>query len=122
MNLQPIPTMKTTDLPLYHQPLGPWIMQVPVISTQHLPREEGEALLALDPQDIDDSGPDDPPILAHIADGVGHLFMLEDLDAQDMPDFPHLRRVLLAIKARGYGYARVDAQGEVFEDLPQFDW
>ena len=114
--------MKTTDLPLYHQPLGPWIMQVPVISTQHLPREEAEALLALDPQDIDNSGPDDPPILAHIADGVGHLFMLEDLDAEDMPDFPHLRQVLLAIKARGYGYARVDAQGEVFEDLPQFDW
>jgi hypothetical protein len=30
--------------------------------------------------------------------------------------------VLLAVKARGYGYARVDAQGELFDDLPQFDW
>jgi hypothetical protein len=30
--------------------------------------------------------------------------------------------VLLAIKARGYAYARLDADGEIFSDLPLFEW
>jgi hypothetical protein len=114
--------MKTTDLPHPSQQAGPWIMQVPVISTAHLPQAEAEALLNLDPEDVENAGPDDPPLLAHIADRVGHLFLIEDLDEDALPGFPQLRAVLLAVKARGYGYARVDAQGELFEDLPQFDW
>ena len=114
--------MKTTDLSQPNQKAGPWIMQVPVISTSHLPQVEAEALLNLDPEDLDNAEPDDPPLLAHIADRVGHLFLIEDLDEDALPEFPHLRAVLLAIKARGYGYARVDAQGELFDDLPQFDW
>ncbi len=114
--------MKTTDLPYPNQQTGPWIMQVPVISTAHLPQAEAEALLNLDPHDLQNAGPDDPPLLAHIADRVGHLFIIEDLDQGDLPDFPILRAVLLAVKARGYSYARLDAQGEVFDDLPQFDW
>jgi hypothetical protein len=114
--------MKTTDLPHPSQHAGPWIMQVPVISTAHLPQAEAEALLNLDPEDVENAGPDDPPLLAHIADRIGHLFLIEDLDEDALPEFPHLRAVLLAVKARGYGYARVDAQGELFDDLPQFDW
>jgi hypothetical protein len=60
--------------------------------------------------------------LAHLLDGVGHLFLIEDLDADEMTPFPHLRGVLLAIKARGYAYARLDADGETFSDLPLFEW
>jgi len=114
--------MRTTDLPHPSQHSGPWIMQVPVISTAHLPQAEAEALLNLDPEDRDNAEPDDPPLLAHIADRVGHLFLIEDLDEDALPGFPHLRAILLAIKTRGYSYARVDAQGELFDDLPQFDW
>jgi hypothetical protein len=114
--------MKTTDLPHPSQKAGPWIMQVPVISTAHLPQSEAEALLNLDPEDRDNAEPDDPPLLAHIADRVGHLFIIEDLDEDALPNFPILKAVLLAVKARSYRYARVDAQGDLFDDLPQFDW
>jgi hypothetical protein len=115
--------MKTTDLPLprSHQ-TGPWIMRVPVISMAHIPQSEAEALLNFDPEDEQSAGPDDPPLLAHIANQVGHLFLIEDIDEDDLPEYPHLRAVLIAVKARGYSYARLDAQGEIFEDLPQFDW
>jgi len=114
--------MKTTDLPYPEFQAGPWIMQVPVIATAHIPQAEAAALLNLDPSSCGNFGPDDPPLLAHMADRVGHLFLIEDIDEDDLPRFPHLRTVLLAVKARGYSYARVDAYGERFDDLPQFDW
>jgi hypothetical protein len=95
-------------------------MHVPVVSKRHIPPSEAKALLRLRP--LECRAPDDPPLLAHLLDGVGHLFLIEDLDADEMTTFPHLRAVLLAIKARGYAYARLDADGETFSDLPLFEW
>jgi len=110
----------TAQIPILHDSPGPWIMHVPVVSTRHMPPSEAEALLRLRP--LECRSPDDPPLLAHLLDGVGHLFLIEDLDADEMTTFPYLRGVLLAIKARGYAYARLDADGETFSDLPLFEW
>jgi hypothetical protein len=86
----------TAQIPILHDNAGPWIMHVPVVSTRHIPPSEAEALLRLQP--LECRSPDDPPLLAH------------------------LLGVLLAIKARGYAYARLDADGETFSDLPLFEW
>lgn len=96
-------------------------MQVPVISATHLPQAEAEALLNLDPEDRDNAEPDDPPPGAHRRRASGTCSSLK-ISMRTLCGFPHLRAILLAIKTRGYSYARVDAQGELFDDLPQFDW
>ena len=69
----------TSQIPILHDSPGPWIMHVPVVSTRHIPPSEAEALLRLRP--LECRSPDDPPLLAHLLDGVGHLFLIEDLDA-----------------------------------------
>lgn len=93
------------------------VMRVPVVSSQHVTKEDGARLVAADSRDV----------LATIYDQTGHIVHWGDdetiEDAFPADRFSDAFRALVAhFHAQGYTYLRIDAHGEVVEGLPVFDW
>ena len=112
--------MKFSDLP--QAPSGGsyagWIMHVPVINRRHLPPAEVEIIQKLQPGRCGTF--EDPPLLAHIFNGKGHLFFVTDMDAGDLTMLPILEKLLLLVREKGYEECRLDIDGTTFEDLELF--
>jgi hypothetical protein len=103
--------MKSSDylfLPPSHET---WIMHVPVINTCHI-QQEDDARLSQD--DIGNG-----PVMADLK--PGYLLSIDDLaDFEGYSDaFLHL---LETFHNLGFHYLRLDPDGNVLDDLPQFDW
>jgi hypothetical protein len=93
------------------------VMRVPVVSSQHVTKEDGARLMAAEQRDV----------LATLYDQTGHIVHWGDdksVDAAFPADrFSDAFRALVAhFDAQGYTYLRIDAHGEVVAGLPVFDW
>ena len=100
--LQPAPNRR---------PDSGWIMTVPVLSTAHLPMPVFDLLEGI-------------PQAGHTGtiNGIGALLAIEQEGDQDPSGSPELDALLLYVARKGYSYLRLDPDGEVIGDLPQFDW
>ncbi len=93
------------------------VMQVPVISTAHITKEDGEQLMKADPRDV----------LATLYDSSGHI-VHADLDEEMTEAFPPdrfsdaFRAVVQFFRDRGFTYLRLDAHASTAPDLPTFEW
>ena len=111
--------MKPTAHTLPHAPSFPptlWIMVVPVINTRHLPQVTYDNLAVLFTEgDMVPSG--------YLRPGVGKLIRLnvDEVREAGITD-PVLKKVFYYVMNRGYTHVRFDPDGEVLEDLEQFDW
>jgi len=100
------PATPTTHGPSRH------IMQVPVISTFHITKEDGQRL-ALD--DWRDS-------LA-ACHGDGHILHFEADSLDDFSEFSEpFQDMISEFADLGYTYLRLDIDGEILPDLPTFEW
>lgn len=101
------------------------IMQVPVISTSHITKADGDQLAKNDPRDS----------LATLYDDQGHIITWDDWEADDeataesfIADFPpdlfsnEFRAVVATFARLGYCYLRLDCDGAAIEGLPVFEW
>lgn len=109
-----------------------YIMEVPVISTAHLPRTEADLLYEAAPELTrrrEFSLPI-PDVVAIMYPGdAGDLLLRLDPDERDeagkfsYPDYPVLAALATAIAEKGFSFFRLSAEcGDVYADLPQFDW
>jgi len=97
--------------------VGDGVMSVPVVSSQHVTKEDGARLAAAAQRDV----------LATLYDQTGHIVHWGDdetiEDAFPADRFSDAFRALVAhFHSQGYTYLRIDAHGEVVEGLPVFDW
>jgi len=109
--------MKLTDLlPVLRPPHGQgWIMQVPVISTRHLPQSERDWMETLTE--------DDGGVVFQKRDKQwpGTLFVIEeDIIEDDAPEGHTLNALCRQLRERGFAYVRFDPDGDILSDLPTF--
>ncbi len=93
------------------------VMQVPVISTQHITAADGAQLLKAEPCDV----------LATLYESSGHIIHSdtdEDLAEAFPPDrfSDAFRALVLHFRALGFEYLRIDSNGDVVPGLPTFAW
>lgn len=115
--------LKLTDLPDVRDsdPLQSvrWCMNyVPVMSTAHLPRDEGAAISVWLSRGMH------LPTQLFMTDPGDSCVLLTGLreDEADYEGFPVLSGILRTLYKKGYLYLRVDPDGYTFADLPLFDW
>jgi hypothetical protein len=99
-----------------------WIMKAPVISTAHITITDDKVLACQTCEYGLVMAILQPGYLLHIS---GYLLHISDL--HDDADFPkgisaELKDLCLKFAAIGYDYLRLDPDGDILEDLPQFDW
>jgi hypothetical protein len=93
------------------RPGSGWIMEIPVISTVHIPRAVFDNL-----EDIMQAA-----YMGEI-NGLGALLAVDSSDDQEPSDSPELDALLLYVARKGYNYVRLDRDGDRIGDLPQFSW
>lgn len=104
------PTLKPAQ---HRHSQAQWIMQVPVLSTAHLPMETFDRL-----EELDQSG-----YLGTVG-GIGALIRIgepEEIEDETTGDAA-LDALYAYVSAKGYRYFRLDPDGEVCADLPTFAW
>ena len=93
-----------------------WIMAVPVVSTAHIKPEtakflEFEETAGIQSYDLGDCG-------LLIFCGV-----LADTLPDNLEDYPDITEVMRWARANGSnGWVRLDAAGDVIDELPQYEW
>lgn len=85
-----------------------WVMEVPVLSTAHMPTEH--ALETLE---------GNTPIAAY-PEGWFLYVGEESSGYEDTPEW--LEELFLWAESRGYTWVRFDRDGDAIDELPQFDW
>lgn len=106
-------------------PLFSEIMEVPVVSTGYLPRAELDVLEDLAKQLTNGDTNTGWPIMMPQSDGAGWIFWVgsDDLPAyinkHHLPE--HLAALMIAARAHGYQWLRLDADGPEIHD-PAFPW
>ena len=106
--------MKFADLKPQRKPAHgqPWVMEVPVLSTGHLPEAERAI--------INDYTEAEPGVLA-VSPAFGTLFFIIEDGADDIAtNLPTLAGIARRLSEAGFHYLRLDPDGELFDDLPQF--
>jgi hypothetical protein len=93
-------------------PNNPFIMEVPVISTVHLPEAECRLL--------DQLSEADAGVLFSGHEYGGVLFRIDDDEDSSYTNAPTLNDLLQRLGAVGFEYARFDSVGDTFTDLPTF--
>lgn len=90
---------------------GPWVMEVPVLSTTHLTEDDNQRLA------------DGEPAPLFNAD-AGYILVIEEDPAVELAEFSSAFRALVtALRDHlGYAYVRFDMDGEIIAGLPTFDW
>ena len=90
---------------------GPWVMHVACISTAHLPQDTFDRLAEIDPQGY-----------VGKVFGLGALMRCGELDEfEDLPD-EALNRVYRFTMRAGYSWVRFDPDGDIFRELPVWNW
>lgn len=92
------------------------LMEVPVISTAHITKEDREVLLKADPRDVIATFYDS---MAHIV----HSLPDEPINEAFPPDrfSEAFRAMFLHFRKLGFEYVRLDAEGPVIPELPTFN-
>jgi hypothetical protein len=103
--------MRTTDYLLNPPTHETWIMHVPTVSTQHISPADNARLQQ------DDIG--NGPVMAAL--NPGYLLSIDDLaEFEGYSDaFLHL---LETFHHLGFHHLRLDPDGNLLDDLPQFEW
>lgn len=88
---------------------GPWVMEVPVISTGHVSRADADLL---------EHGENSHAITQ---DEFSVILIIED--ENNFPECsPAFNTLLTAFRDLGYGHLRLDVDGEEVDGLPTYDW
>lgn len=104
--------MKTTHYLSNPPATESWIMTVPVISTAHIRPEDDARLQA------DDIG--NGPVMADLK--PGWLLLIEDFHDNFNGYSDAFLHLLETFHHLGFHYLRLDPDGNVLDDLPQFEW
>ena len=85
-----------------------WIMDIPVLSTAHLPQ--------IDFDELPDAGD-----LFH---SPGALLRIDADSAEEWEEAgrPNITRLIKYLDAHGFSYAKLDPDGMIIGDLPVWDW
>lgn len=89
-----------------------WQKHVPVISTGHITKEDGEIILM----------EGHPYILDKADDGAWTLVKTSFAHWQGGGISPDFRELLQHFESRGYPWIILDRDGEIVEGLPTFEW
>ena len=95
------------------KPASAWIMQVPVISTGHFPKEDCDLLFADEPM-MHSTSFDPPSVLLAIEDPEDNL----PWDKLSITT----RGLIKSFHELGYRYLRLDRDGDTISDRTTFNW
>lgn len=97
----------------WEQSARPWIMEVPVISIDHLPEDDQGVLRDLTGRGCTDN-------MTMLDNGPSYLVRIAYLDELNFMSARALH-VFGEFARRGFRYLRLDPDGEVIAELPLFD-
>ncbi len=108
--------MKTTDIKPKKTYGKAYVMEIPVVSTAHLSKEDGAAVLKMRSEE--------PSLLAwNDSEWPTQIFNTIERHQVDEGEANSLTDVLIAFRKAGFSHVRFDHEvGDIYEDLKQYEW
>jgi hypothetical protein len=100
------------------------VMQVPTISTKHITKEDGHAISCEGIEVLAAAEHCDLHIISFDNANDYHIEGPDDFKDDFPPELysDDFRALIFTFASLGYGYLRLDADAEIIEGLPVFEW